>query len=235
MKGAIAFLLLVTVGALGQQALDPNSAAHQGSPSGLSAGLPGINLFGGYSFTRVDTNGLDSRQNANGWEASVATRLIGPWAVEADGGGYYKTINAGGTSLRLNDYSIMAGPRFNFAKGAFAHALIGMDRLQGNLAGVGSASQNGIAAAFGGGIQLHVTRMVSFRTSADYVMTRHNIFDGGDNVAQNNFRISVGPVFTLGGGRSADALQASSSKPDRLRSQQMPDWWTHQSSSNLQK
>ena len=71
----------------------------------------------------------------------------------------------------------VAGPRFNFAKGVFAHALIGMDRLQGNLAGVGSASQNGFAAAFGGGIQLHVTRIVSFRTSADYVMTWHNIFD----------------------------------------------------------
>lgn len=231
MKGAIAFLLLATVGAFGQQAVDPNSPSH---PS-LSAGFPGINLFGGYSFSSIDTNGLDSRQNANGWEASVATRLMGPWAVEADGGGYYKTINAGGTPLRLNDYSIMAGPRFNFAKGAFAHALIGMDRLQGSLAGFGSTSQNGFAAAFGGGIQLHVTRVISFRTSADYIMTRHNIFDGGNNVAQNNFRISVGPVFTLGGGRSADALQASSSKPDRLRSQQMPDWWTHQSSSNLPK
>jgi len=232
MKGAIAFLLFVTVGAFGQQAVDPNSASHLGSSSGLSSGFSGINLFGGYSFTSIDTNGLDSRQNANGWEASVATRLMGPWALEADGGGYYKTINAGGTPLRLNDYSIMAGPRFNFPKGAFAHALIGMDRLQGNLDGFGSASQNGFAAAFGGGIQL---RMVSFRTSADYVMTRHNIFDGGNNVTQNNFRVSVGPVFTFGSGAPTQALQASSSKPDRLRSQQVPDWWTRQASRTAQK
>ena len=235
MKGAIAFLLLVTASAFGQQAVDPGLPSHQGPSSDLSSGFSRINLFGGYSFTSIDTNGLDSRQNANGWEASVATRLMGPWAVEADGGGYYKTINASGAPLRLNDYSIMAGPRFNFAKGAFAHALIGMDRLQGNLAGVGSASQNGFAAAFGGGIQLRVTRIVSFRTSADYLLTRHNIFDGGNNVTQNNFRVSVGPVFTFGGEAATQAMQASSSKPDRLRSQQGPDWWTHQSSSNMPK
>ncbi len=235
MKGAIAFLLLVTVGAFGQQAIDAGSPSHLGPSSGLGSGFSGINLFGGYSFSSIDTNGLDSRQNTNGWEASVATRLMGPWALEADGAGYYKTINAGGTPLRLNDYSVMAGPRFNFPKGAFAHALVGMDRLQGNLDGFGSASQNGFAAAFGGGIQLRMTRMVSFRTSADYVMTRHNIFDGGNNVTQNNFRVSVGPVFTFGGGTPTQALQASSSKPDRLRSQQMPDWWTHQSSTSLPK
>ena len=56
MKGAIAFLLFVTVGAFGQQAVDPNSASHLGSSSGLSSGFSGINLFGGYSFTSIDTN-----------------------------------------------------------------------------------------------------------------------------------------------------------------------------------
>jgi len=56
MRGAIAFLLFVTVGAFGQQAVDPNSASHSGS--GLSSGFSGINLFGGYSFTSIDTNGL---------------------------------------------------------------------------------------------------------------------------------------------------------------------------------
>lgn len=229
MKGTIAFLLLVTVGAFGQQAVEPSSS-HQGPSAGLSSGFSGINVFGGYSFTSIDTNGLDSRQSANGWEASVATRLMGPWAIEADGGGYYKTINAAGTPLKLNDYSLLAGPRYNFAKGAFAHVLIGVDRLQGTVNGIGSSSQTGFAAAFGGGWQVHLTRMVSFRTSADYVMTRHNIFDGGNAVTQNNFRVAVGPVFTFGTGTPTQALHDSSSKPSRLRSQQMPDWWTHQSS-----
>jgi hypothetical protein len=228
MKGAIAFLLLVTVGAFGQQAVEPSSPPHSGPSSGLSAGFTGLNVFGGYSFTSIDTNGLDSRQSANGWEASVATRLMGPWAVEADFGGYYKTIDAAGTPLKLTDYSFLAGPRYNLPKGAFAHALLGLDRLQGSVAGAGSASQNGFAAAFGGGWQVHVTHMVSFRTSGDYVMTRHNIFNGGNAVTQNNFRIAVGPVFTFGGGTPAQAMRDSSSKPDRHRSQQMPDWWTNQ-------
>ena len=227
MKAAIGVLLLVSVCVFGQQAVDPGASSHQGPSSGLSSGFSGINLFGGYSFTSIDTNGLDSRQSANGWEASVATRLIGPWALEAGGGGYYKTVNAGGIPLKLTDYSVMAGPRYNFSKGAFAHALIGMDRLQGSSPGLGSDSQNGFAAAFGGGVQLHVTHMVSFRTSADYLLTRHNLFNGGNPVTQNNFRVSVGPVFTFGGGTPAQAMHDSSSKPNRHHTEQVPDWWTN--------
>jgi Outer membrane protein beta-barrel domain len=227
MKAAIGVLLLVSVCAFGQQAVDPGASSRQGPSSGLSSGFSGINLFGGYSFTSIDTNGLDSRQSANGWEASVATRLIGPWALEAGGGGYYKTVNAGGIPLKLTDYSVMAGPRCNFPKGAFAHALIGMDRLQVSSPGLGSDSQNGFAAAFGGGVQLHVTHMVSFRTSADYLLTRHNIFNGGNPVTQNNFRVSVGPVFTFGGGTPPQAMHDSSSKPNRHHTEQVPDWWTN--------
>ena len=233
MKAMIAVLVLLTASAFAQQAVDPGSP-HHGPSTGLSSGFPGIDLFGGYSFTSIDTNGLDSRQSGNGWEASVATRLFGPLAVEADGGGYYKTINAGGTPFKLTDYSFLAGPRYNFPKGAFAHALVGMDRLQGSVAGAGSTTQTGFAAAFGGGWQVHVTRMISFRTSADYVLTRHNIFNGGNPVTQNNFRVAVGPVFTFGGSNPAQAMHDSSSKPNRHNSQQLPDWWTNQSS-NPQK
>lgn len=229
MKAMIGVLLLVSVCAFGQQAVEPSASSHPGPSSGLSSGFSGVNIFGGYSFTSIDTNGLDSRQSAHGWEASVATRLIGPWAVEADGGAYYKTIDAGGTPLKLTDYSVLAGPRYNFPKGAFAHALVGLDRLQGSAPGFGSDSQNGFAAAFGGGVQIHVTHMVSFRTSADYLLTRHNIFNGGNPLTQNNFRVAVGPVFTFGGGTPAEALHASSSKPDRLRAEPIPAWWSNQS------
>jgi len=229
MKAVIGVGLLVSVCAFGQQAVEPSASSHQGPSSGLSSGYSGVNLFGGYSFTSIDTNGLGSRQSANGWEASVATRLIGPWAVEADGGGYYKTIDAGGTPLKLTDYSLMAGPRYNFPKGAFAHALVGLDQLQGSTPGFGSESQNGFAAALGGGVQIHVTRMVSFRTSADYVLTRHNIFTGGIRYPR---RISVCrsvPCLLSAGGTPAQAMHDSSSKPNRHAAQQVPDWWTNQS------
>ena len=41
---------------------------------------------------------------------------------------------------------------------------------------------------------------LAFRASADYVFSRHNIF-GGSPLTQNNFRASMGLVFTFGGKR----------------------------------
>src|ERR1700691_3659321 len=47
-------------------------------------------LFAGYSYVNIDTNGLTSRQNANGWEAAVSGNFNKWFAVEGDVSGYYK-------------------------------------------------------------------------------------------------------------------------------------------------
>jgi hypothetical protein len=149
-------------------------------------------LFGGYSYLNIDTNGLTaSRQNANGWEASVSGNFNKWFAAEADVAGYYKTY--GGVSV--TDYSYDAGPRINF-KPVFVHALIGGDHLTGSASGV-SESQDSLAGAFGGGVQWKVSGPFSVRASADYVFTRHNIV-GGPSVTQNNVRASVGIVYSFG-------------------------------------
>ena len=148
-------------------------------------------LFGGYSYVNIDTNGLSSRQNANGWEASVSGNFNKWFAVEADVNGYYKNI----LGVSVSDYSYVAGPRFNF-KPLFLHALIGGDSLRGSASG-STASQSGQAGAFGGGVQWRFSKRLSFRASADYVFTRHNIL-GGPSVTQNNVRASVGIVYSFG-------------------------------------
>jgi Outer membrane protein beta-barrel domain len=135
-------------------------------------------LFGGYSYLNIDTNGLtSSRQNANGWDASLSGNFNRWFAAEAEVAGYYKDYGA----VSVTDYSYGAGPRINF-KPLFVHALIGGDHLTGSAGGV-SVSQDSLAGAFGGGVQWRVSGPFSIRASADYVFTRHNIL-GGPSVTQ---------------------------------------------------
>ncbi len=157
-------------------------------------------LFGGYSYANIDTNGLTSRQSANGWEASISGNFNKWFAAEADVSGYYKTYDVEGVSVAVRDYSYVAGPRFNF-KPLFVHALIGGDHLTGGALGL-SASQDGLAGVFGGGVQWRVSGPLSFRSSVDYAFSRHNIF-GGPSFTQNNVRASVGIVYSFGTIRSA--------------------------------
>ena len=153
-------------------------------------------LFGGYSYLNIDTNGLTSRQNANGWEASISGNFNKWFAAEADVAGYYKNYDIEGVNVSVSDYSYGAGPRINF-KQVFVHALIGGDHLSGGALGI-SESQDSLAGAFGGGLQWRVSGPFSVRAGADYVFSRHNIL-GGPSVTQNNVRASVGIVYSFGG------------------------------------
>ncbi len=160
-------------------------------------------LFGGYSYLNIDTNGLTSRQNANGWEASVSGNFNRWFAVEGSVSGYYKNysvnlenLGLGTLDVKVTDYSYAAGPRINL-RPIFIHALFGGDHLTGSAAGF-SQSQDGLAGLAGGGVQWKVSGPWSVRASGDYVFTRHNIF-GGPSVTQNNVRASVGIVYSFGG------------------------------------
>lgn len=152
-------------------------------------------LFVGYSYLNIDTNGLTSRQNANGWETSISGNFNKWFAAEAAVSGYYKNYDILGTNVAVQDYSYVAGPRINFGP-LFVHALLGGDHLSAGALGK-SASQDGLAGAFGGGVQWRFAKQLSFRMSADYALSRHNIL-GGSSVTQNNVRASVGIVYSFG-------------------------------------
>jgi hypothetical protein len=194
--------------------------------------IPSAEVFGGYSYLNVDTNGLSSRQAANGWEAGVSLNVTRLFAVEAEANGYYKNYDFNFDNLiappfnenihvHVTDYSYMGGPRLNL-RPVFIHALIGGDHLTGSASGgsaSGSASQDSLAGAFGGGIEWRVTPRISLRPSADYVFTRHNIL-GGSAITQNNFRVGVSIAFGFGGIRSGggDRLQrpARTAQPQEI-------------------
>lgn len=83
--------------------------------------VPRVEVFGGYSYVNIDTNGLISRQSANGWETSVAGNFNRWFALEGDLSGYYKTyavdlsaFDLGVVDVNVHDYGFVGGPRFNF-------------------------------------------------------------------------------------------------------------------------
>lgn len=173
--------------------------------SALGQEVPRVEVFGGYSYLNIDTNGLSSRQSANGWEAAVSGNFNRWFAAEGDFGGYYRTesfdlsyLGLGTLDVNVHDYSFLAGPRIN-VRPVFFHALVGADRLTGSASGY-SASQNSFAAALGGGVQWKVAPQWAVRASGDYVLTHHNIFgSSGASYTQNNFRASIGIVYLFGG------------------------------------
>jgi PDZ domain len=176
-------------------------------------------LFAGYSYLNIDTNGLSSRQSANGWEASISGNFNKWFAVEGDVSGYYKSysvnlesLNLGIVDVKVTDYSYAAGPRINL-RPIFVHALFGGDHLTGKALGF-SASQDGLAGLAGGGVQWKVSGPWSVRASADYAFTRHNIF-GGPSVTQNNYRASVGIVYSFGAAKQTSRAprQTSPTRP----------------------
>jgi hypothetical protein len=78
----------------------------------------------------------------------------------------------------------------------FLHALFGVDHLSGTGSGF-TRSDNNFATAIGGGVQWNLSRYFALRTSADYLLTHHNIF-GTAATQQNNLRASLGLVYQFG-------------------------------------
>ena len=164
-------------------------------------------VFGGYSYVNVDTNGLTSRQSANGWEAGVVGSFNRWLGAEFEANAYYKTYSVPTVAnVNVRDYSYLAGPRITF-KSFFVHALVGGDHLSGSALGY-AASQDGLGGAFGGGIDWKVSGPWSIRASVDYVFTRHNIF-GGPSYTQDNYRTGVGIAYRFGSRRHQTASEES--------------------------
>lgn len=150
------------------------------------------------------------------------------FGVEFDVSGYYKRYNfaintplvAGTFGVNVRDYSYLAGPLVSF-RPLFLHALLGGDHLSGSTSGY-SASQDGFAGAFGGGIQQKVGGFWSIRVSADYVFSRHNIF-GGSSYTQNNFRTAVGIAYSFGGNRPVASYRPKASRmPEQSAGMSVP-------------
>jgi hypothetical protein len=171
-------------------------------------------IFGGYSYLRNNSNGF------GGWEGQGTFNFNRYLGVTADVSGISGTPFgfsalgfSAGTYQRLNNY--LFGPTItaNLGRSAvFVHALfgeahsslgagIGIPIIGGISTGITSA--NAFAMAFGGGIDIGLTRHLAIRAvQVDYLRTQFNATDAlttglssslGNR--QNSVRYSSGIVF----------------------------------------
>jgi hypothetical protein len=152
-------------------------------------------VYGGYSYMNIDTNGLTDRLNANGWEAGGVAFVNRTFGIEGNVAGYYNTKNISGIDINSSAYSYTGGPYVRL-KPVFIHALFGGDHLKGSALGI-SDSQNGFAMALGGGVEVPTSSGFGLRASVDYALSHHNVI-GGNRVDQNNVRVGVGIFYAFG-------------------------------------
>lgn len=158
---------------------------------------PKAEVFGGYQFISIDTKnvGLD-RQMAQGWDADVAFNPNKNLGIVADISGVYKS-EIQGVQVDAKLYNYLFGPRISHRTDkvtVFGEALFGGGHISGSNSFVGSASLNGFAMAFGGGVDVNVGKHVAVRpVKFDYLYNRFS--ESGVSESFNNFRYAGGIVF----------------------------------------
>jgi hypothetical protein len=146
---------------------------------------PKAEIFGGYQYTR-----FDGGTNANGWNTALAGNVNRWFGVAADFSGAYNSQSG----VSFHNYTYTFGPvlswRHNEKITPFTHFLAGGFRQSASFAGT-SASANGLAMMFGGGVDVKATEHVSLRAiQFDWLSLHSN--GSSDN---NNMRISTGLLF----------------------------------------
>src|SRR5215475_14692448 len=144
--------------------------------SAFAQDVPKFDVFAGYSYVRDNpsTSGLPSF-NLHGGSASVAYNANHWLGAVADFGGYHAN-NVLGTGIDGTVSTYLFGPRFSYRKydrvTPFAQTLFGLAHASGSGFGT-TATNNAFAASFGGGVDLKITRSVSFRAGqVEYLLTR---------------------------------------------------------------
>lgn len=171
------------------------------NPSIFNSQSRNLNGAGG-AFVINFHKGIGLKAEFNGYGSSTASYVIPAPIVTPQG-----TIPAGTFTASGNLFTYLFGPQFKFQVGKvrpFAEALFGgaHSNVYANLAtatGVASAApaNNAFAMAFGGGLDIPVSRIVSIRpVQIDWLMTRFGNSFVTKN--QNNFRYQAGIVFGLG-------------------------------------
>ncbi len=152
-----------------------------------------VDIFGGYSYFNVDTNGISDRQNLNGWTASATYNFHKYLGATAEFSGAYGSPTIAGVETKDHQHTFLFGPTINFLRtdklNLSAHALFGVADTYVSAAGV-SSSDNNFAMALGGAADVNLNKHLGVRLiQADWLRT--NAFSSD----QNNFRYSGGLVF----------------------------------------
>jgi hypothetical protein len=141
-----------------------------------------VELFGGYSYLRLDTGA--GTVHLDGWDASGTIKTNSWIGLTGDFSGAYGSPFGPSTSL----HTYLFGPQLSLPSPIFSpffHALVG-----GATTKTGNSSDTAFATALGGGLDTKIAPLLSFRiVQVDYLATRF----GGNT--QNNLRVSTGIVI----------------------------------------
>jgi hypothetical protein len=162
--------------------------------SSISAGqeiVPRLEVFGGYSYMRLDTPtfGYANYSNLNGFNVGVEGNITRQLGVAFDGSGHYGS--------QLDVYNYMIGPQYSRRHDnykLFAHVLFGKDQTRVNIVEFARNHVDGVgrAIAVGGGYDRDLNPRITFRIQADYLRT--DTFSS----SQNDARVSTGLLFHFG-------------------------------------
>jgi opacity protein-like surface antigen len=167
-------------------------------------GAPKVEIFGGYSYLRADTNAIVSNSvSAHGFNTSLAGNITKHIGIVGEFSRFtlsdsFAVSVIGPINVDSNVVTYLFGPRITLHRGKvepFVHALLGGARENVKLSGglVDESTDNAFAFALGGGLDIKVNDNFAIRVAqVDYL---------GDKLGvetANNFRYSVGVVIRLG-------------------------------------
>jgi opacity protein-like surface antigen len=170
--------------------------------------VPKVEIFGGYSYLRLDNaTGLSSQQSGttsstittapldrdlNGFEVSVTNHLNSWLGIEASFSSHFTDANVNGTTLDRDTYIVAAGPRLSLRRferfTPYVHIMAGMARqdvavqnASSTVSTIGSINQqdSGIAFIAGGGVDFNLNSRLGFKLfQTDYILTRFSNRNG---------------------------------------------------------
>jgi hypothetical protein len=171
-------------------------------------------ISGGYTYAKVNPEVPFAKQNANGWVGSVAGYAFKWFGVGGEISAVFGDIPvpSGITSppLHFKEYSYLFGPQFRFLDRSKVQAnfkfLLGGVFGQVNIdSHTSNAAQQALGAAGYGGlnqtkfamllavpVDYTITKAIGIRVEPGLYVTHFS------KQSQNNFRLSVGPVFRFG-------------------------------------
>ncbi len=189
--------------------------------------FPRVELGADYSFARFNPNAAYTQGHSlNGGGGSVTLNINEYLGIQMDLQGYQATTNGftipsglsfpGGASGKVSGdlFTYLFGPQIKVrAHGfhPFGHLLFGAAHsnvyadafkqicqpIAGTCSFKTSPAEDAFAMAFGGGVDIPIGHVVSFRPAEiDYLLTRFTNQFANSN--QNNFRYSAGLVFSFG-------------------------------------
>jgi hypothetical protein len=192
LKRVLLALAAIAAGALIPAANSQAYSAHTGTPN--------IDLYGGYSYvfnTYNPSQNTYTTSGMHGWDASLKFPILGAFlGIKGDVSGSYGNNNEPNFSPR--SYFFLLGPQVGFHMGRstlFAHGLVGSAHVSSK-ALPNIKSDNTLAVAVGGGLDIGIGRFLAWRVTGDFYNTHYQATDKNLNEIRNsNGRVSTGPVL----------------------------------------